>query len=76
VRASGLRTNALIKLDLPTLDRPTRATSGSRSRGKSRALAALVTNSAEIRIYESTNRHDLRMEKMKMQSSIRKPVDP
>src|SRR5262245_48228408 len=48
VRANGWRTSALIRLDLPTFDRPTKATSGDRSRGKSAAPAALVTNSATI----------------------------
>src|SRR5262245_10859774 len=48
VRANGWRTRALIRLDLPTFDRPTIATSGSRSRGKSPAPTALVTNSATI----------------------------
>src|SRR5437764_1819204 len=41
VRATRWRTSALIRLDLPTFDRPTNATSASPSDGRSRALAAL-----------------------------------
>jgi hypothetical protein len=48
VRAMRWRRSALIRLDLPTFERPTSATSGSRSRGKSATLAALVTKSADI----------------------------
>src|SRR5688572_27910146 len=48
VRASRRRTSALIKVDLPTFDRPTSAISGVPSLGRSAALAALVTNSALI----------------------------
>src|SRR5687768_13856512 len=65
VRATGWRTSALIKLDLPTLDRPTIATSGSWSRGKSPAPAALVTNSAATFIDESTNRRIYELRLMK-----------
>jgi hypothetical protein len=38
----------LIKLDLPAFDRPTSATSGRPSRGKSAAPAALVMKEASI----------------------------
>jgi hypothetical protein len=48
VRATRWRTSALIRLDLPTFERPTSATSRSPSLGKSAADAALVTNSAAI----------------------------
>src|SRR5437870_12995438 len=48
VRATRWRTSALIRLDLPTFDRPTSATSGRPSRGRSAALAALVTKVASI----------------------------
>src|SRR5438046_931235 len=41
VRATRWRTSALMRLDLPTLERPTRAISASPSRGRSLALAAL-----------------------------------
>jgi hypothetical protein len=47
VRAIRWRTRALIKLDLPTFERPTRATCGTPSRGTPATDAALVTNSAE-----------------------------
>ena len=46
VRASVCRTSALIRLDLPTLERPTMANSGSRSAGNPAASAALVTKVA------------------------------
>src|SRR5438094_9976270 len=46
VRASRCRTSALIRLDLPTSDRPTRAISAAPSRGKSSTLAALRTKLA------------------------------
>ena len=46
VRAKRCRTSALIKLDLPTFERPTNAISGNPSRGKPAGDAALVTNSA------------------------------
>ena len=48
VRATRSRVSALIRLDLPTLERPTSATSLKPSLGKSAALAALVTNAALI----------------------------
>jgi hypothetical protein len=48
VRAIRCRSNALIRLDLPTFERPTMATSGKPSAGKSAAPAALVMNSAVI----------------------------
>jgi hypothetical protein len=48
VRATRCRVSALIRLDLPTLERPTSATSLRPSFGKSAALAALVTNAALI----------------------------
>jgi hypothetical protein len=48
VRNTRLRTNALIRLDLPTFERPTSAISLPLSRGKTAAVAALVTNSAVI----------------------------
>ena len=41
VRATRCRTSALIRLDLPTFERPTSAISASPSRGRSLALAAL-----------------------------------
>jgi hypothetical protein len=49
VRASRCRTSALIKLDLPTFERPTSAISGRPASGKSDAPAALVTKAASIR---------------------------
>jgi hypothetical protein len=48
VRAIRCLTNALIRLDLPTFDRPTSATSGRSSSGKSAAPAALVMKVASI----------------------------
>jgi hypothetical protein len=42
VRAIFCRTDALIRLDFPTFERPTRATSGRPSPGKSAAPAPLV----------------------------------
>ena len=48
VRATRRLVSALIRLDLPTLERPTSATSLKPSLGKSAALAALVTNAASI----------------------------
>jgi hypothetical protein len=48
VRASERRTRALIRLDLPTFERPASAISGVPSLGKSRAVAALMTKSAAI----------------------------
>jgi hypothetical protein len=48
VRAIRWRTSALIRLDLPTFDRPTSAISEAPSRGRSSAAAALLTNSATI----------------------------
>jgi hypothetical protein len=48
VRATACRTSALIKLDLPTFERPTMAICGMPSRGRSPAAAALLTNSASI----------------------------
>jgi hypothetical protein len=48
VRATRCRTSALIRLDLPTFERPMSATSGDPSPGKSRAVAALITKSAAI----------------------------
>src|SRR5262245_6857720 len=48
VRATRCRSSALIRLDLPTFERPTMATSGRPSAGKSAAPAALVMNSAVI----------------------------
>src|SRR5437868_4323224 len=46
VRATRWRTSALISVDLPTFDRPTNATSGRPSPGKSVAPAALRTKVA------------------------------
>src|SRR4029079_11972223 len=48
VRAMRCRTSALIRLDLPTFERPTNAISGSRSAGKSAATAALLTKAAAV----------------------------
>jgi hypothetical protein len=48
VRAMRWRTSALIRLDLPTFERPISATSGAPSCGRPSAAAALVTNSAAI----------------------------
>jgi hypothetical protein len=48
VRATCRRTSALIRLDLPTFDRPTSAISGAPLLGKSLARAALLTNSADM----------------------------
>src|SRR6185295_9789586 len=48
VRATRWRTSALIRLDLPTFERPTSATSRRPSLGRSAALAALVTKLASI----------------------------
>jgi hypothetical protein len=48
VRARRWRTSALIRLDLPTFERPISETSGAPSRGSPSAAAALVTNSAAI----------------------------
>src|SRR5512139_426358 len=45
VRATVCPTSALIRLDLPTLERPTRAISGAPSAGRSRGPAALLMNS-------------------------------
>jgi hypothetical protein len=48
VRATFLRTSALIRLDLPTFERPASATWGRPSRGMPFPEAdALATNSAE-----------------------------
>jgi hypothetical protein len=46
----------LIKLDLPTLERPRKAISGLESRGQSASLKALLRNSALIFIYEEVSR--------------------
>jgi len=48
VLAMVRRTSALIRLDLPTFERPTRAIAAKSSAGKSRAVAALAMNSAAI----------------------------
>jgi hypothetical protein len=48
VRAIFRLTNALIKHDLPTFERPTSATSGRPSLGKSAAPAPLVMKVASI----------------------------
>src|SRR5437762_9625472 len=48
VRATRWRTSALMRLDLPTLERPTRAISASPSRGRSLALAALRMKRASM----------------------------
>src|SRR4026207_448250 len=48
VRATRWRTSALIRLDLPTFERPTIAISARLSRGKSVAPAALRTKLASI----------------------------
>lgn len=48
VRAIRCRTSELIRLDLPTFERPTKAISASGSRGRSPALVALVTKVASI----------------------------
>jgi hypothetical protein len=48
VRATRCLTSALIRLDLPTLERPTSPISASVSRGKSSGPAALVTKEASI----------------------------
>jgi hypothetical protein len=40
----------LIRLDLPTLERPTKATSGNSAGGYWDGLVALVTNSADLMI--------------------------
>ena len=48
VRAIFCLTSELIRLDLPTFERPTRATCPRRSAGKSAAPAALVMNVASI----------------------------
>jgi hypothetical protein len=48
VRATDCRTSALIRLDLPTFERPTSAISASSSRGRSLTLAALRRKLASI----------------------------
>jgi len=48
VRANRRPTSALIKLDLPTFDRPTSAISDNPSLGNDWDPAALTTNSAAI----------------------------
>jgi hypothetical protein len=48
VRATRVRTSALISVDLPTFERPTSAISGAPSRGKSAAATALRTKVASI----------------------------
>src|SRR5438094_5947871 len=48
VRATRVRTSALINVDLPTFERPTSAISGAPSRGKSAAATALRTKDASI----------------------------
>src|SRR5262245_32678830 len=48
VRARRRRTSALIKLDLPTFERPKRAISANLSRGKPDDVAAVVATSAAI----------------------------
>src|ERR1044071_5475531 len=52
----------LIKLDLPTLERPRKAISGFESRGQSSSLNALLRNSAlsEPRIFADKRGLDLR----------------
>src|SRR6185503_21342556 len=48
VRATRCRTSALIRLDLPTFERPTSPISARPSRGRSLALAALRTKLASM----------------------------
>jgi hypothetical protein len=48
VRAIRCPTSELIRLDLPTFERPTSAISARPSRGRSCAPAALVTKEASI----------------------------
>src|ERR1041385_8272974 len=53
----------LIRLDLPTLERPKKAISGFASRGQSASLNALLRNSAlnEPLIFADKRRSDLRL---------------